>query len=77
MCTKFDLIVSLLLIERAGIQNYPIFRITPSYLTCGFTYSVSRATAWQSVDAVCLCCLTRGSCHWSQISSGYSNGGYQ
>ena len=25
----------------------------------------------------CLCCLTHGSCHWTQISSGYSNGGYR
>ena len=32
MCTKFDLVVSLLLIKRACIQNYPIFRITPTYL---------------------------------------------
>jgi len=23
------------------------------------------------------CCLTHGSCHWTQISSGYSDGGYQ
>ena len=37
MCTKFDVAVSLLLIERAGIQNYPIFRITPSY----FNYKTS------------------------------------
>ena len=43
--------------------------------TCGLTYSVSRAievTAWQSVDSVFLCCLTHGSCHWTQISSGYT-----
>ena len=33
MCTKFDLVVSLLLIKRACIQNYPIFRITPTYRT--------------------------------------------
>ena len=29
------------------------------------TYSMARAidiTAWQSVDAVCLCCLTHGAC---------------
>jgi len=32
VCTKFDLVVSLLLIKRACIQNYPIFRITPTYL---------------------------------------------
>jgi len=46
--------------------------------TRGLTYSLSRAievTAWQSVDAVCLCCLTHGSCHWTQISYGYSDGG--
>ena len=42
MCTKFDLVGSLLLIKRAGIQNYPIFRITPSYLTvcCMCTYDL-------------------------------------
>ena len=31
--------------------------------TLGLTYSVARAidvTAWQFVDAVCLCCLTHG-----------------
>jgi len=36
--------------------------------TCGLTYSVSRArevTAWQSVNAICLCCLTDSSCHWT------------
>jgi len=33
--------------------------------THGLTYSVARATditAWQSVDAVFLCCLTHGAC---------------
>ena len=33
--------------------------------THGLTYSVARAidiTAWQSVDAICLCCLTHGAC---------------
>jgi len=47
--------------------------------TRGLTYSVSGVidvTAWQSDDAVSLCFLTHGSCHWTQISSGYSNGGY-
>jgi len=42
--------------------------------THGITYSVSRVlevTTWQSDDAVSLCCLTHGSCHWTQISSGY------
>jgi len=30
-----------------------------------------------SVDAICHCCLTHGSCHWTQILSfGYSDGGY-
>ena len=46
----------------------------------GLTYSMAIAmevTAWQSVDAICHCCLTPGSCHWTQISSGYSDGGYQ
>ena len=36
-----------------------------------WTYSVARAikvTAWQSVDAFCHCCLTNGSCYWTQIS---------
>ena len=55
--------------------------------THGLTYSVARAidiTAWQSVDTVCLCCLTRGVCvsidnivsevihgvsHWTPTSS--------
>jgi len=48
-------------------------------ITHGLAYSVSRAieiTAWQSVSAVCLYCLTHGSYHWTQISSGYSDGGY-
>jgi len=42
-------------------------------------YSLARmmeVTSWQSFSAVCHCCLTQGSCHWTQISSGYSNGGY-
>ena len=33
--------------------------------THGLTYSVARTihvTTWQSVDAVCLCCLTHGAC---------------
>ena len=33
--------------------------------THGLTYSMARAidiTAWQSVDAICLCCLTHGAC---------------
>jgi len=44
-------------------------------MTRGLTYSVlkaTEATAWQSVDAVCLCCLTHGFCHWTLISSDYS-----
>jgi len=43
------------------------------------TYSLARVvevTSWQSFSAVCHCCLTHGSCHWTQISSGYSDGGY-
>ena len=40
--------------------------------THGLTFSVARVievTAWQSVNAVCHCCLTHGSqCHWTQIS---------
>ena len=40
----------------------------------GLTYPVARAidiTAWQSVDTVCLCCLTHGVCvsHWTPPSS--------
>ena len=41
------------------------------------TYSVARATevtAWQSFNAICHCCLIHGSCHWTLISSGYSDG---
>jgi len=43
-------------------------------LTHGLTYSVARAidiTAWQSVDTVCLCCLTHCVCvrHWIPPSS--------
>ena len=33
-------------------------------------YSVSRVievTAWQSVNAVCHCCLTHSSCHWTHL----------
>ena len=48
-------------------------------ITHGLAYSVSRVievTAWQSVSAVCLYSLTHGSCHWTRISSGYSNWGY-
>jgi len=40
--------------------------------THGLTYSMARAievTIWQSVDAVCRCCLAHGSCHWTLISS--------
>ena len=49
---------------------------TPRGLACSVS-RVIEVTAWQSVDAVCLCCLTHGSCHWTQISSGYSDGGYR
>jgi len=48
--------------------------------THGLTYSVARAievTTWQSVDAICHCCLTHGFCDWNQISFAYSNGGYR
>jgi len=42
--------------------------------THGPTYLVARAidiTEWQSVDTVCLCCLTHGVCvsHWTPPSS--------
>jgi len=48
---------------------------TRTETTRGHACSVSRVvevTTWQSVDAVCLCCLTHGSCHWTQTSSGLS-----
>ena len=48
--------------------------------THGPTYSESRAieeTTWQSVDEVHHWCLTHGSCHWTQMSSGYNDGGYR
>ena len=38
---------------------------TRTETTHGLTYSMARAidiTAWQSVDAICLCCLTHGAC---------------
>ena len=38
---------------------------TRTETTHGLTYSVARVidiTAWQSVDAVCVCCLTYGAC---------------
>ena len=50
---------------------------TRTETTHGLTYSVSRVigvTAWQSVNAFCLRCLTHGSCHWTQIPSGYCDG---
>ena len=59
-------------------QSTSLMATTRTETTHGLTYLVSRVTevtAWQSVDAVCLCCLTHSSCHWTQISSGYSNGG--
>jgi len=40
---------------------------TVTETTHGLTYLVSRATeitAWQSVYAICHCCLTHGSCYW-------------
>ena len=50
--------------ERSPLMNLPI-------------YSVARAievTSWQSVNAICHCCLTHSSCHWTP---GYGDGGYQ
>jgi len=47
--------------------------------THGLIYTMARAievTAWEFVDAVCHCFQTHGSYHWTQISSGYSDGGY-
>ena len=62
-------------------QSTSLTATTRMETTHGLAYSVARAievTAWQSVDAVCLCCLTHGSCHRTQTSSsGFSIGGYQ
>ena len=36
----------------------------------GLTNSVARVievNTWHSVDAVCHCCLTHGSCHWTNL----------
>ena len=48
-------------------EQFPSLMVTTrTETTCGLMYSVSKAievTAWQSDDAVCLCCLTHGSCH--------------
>ena len=57
-----------------------IAMVTTMETTHGLTVSVARAievAAWQSIDAICHCCLTHGSCHWTQISSDYSDGGYR
>jgi len=45
-------------------QSTSLIVTTRAETTCGMAYSVSRAievTAWQSVDAVCLCGLTHSS----------------
>ena len=61
-------------------QSTSSMATTMMEITHGLTYSVARAievTIWQSDNAICHCCLTQGSCHWTQISSGYSDGGYR
>jgi len=53
---------------------------TTTETTYGLTYSVARAigvTAWQSITAVCHCCLTHGYCHWIQDLFWLQEGGYQ
>ena len=71
--------------SRVGVEDMNHEQPTSSTSTTStetthqLTYTVARAievTAWQSVDAVCHGRLTHGSCHWTQISFGYSNGGY-
>jgi len=56
-------------------QSTSLTVTTRTETTHGLTYSVARkieVTTWQSVSAVCLCCLTYSSCHWIPISSDYS-----
>jgi len=46
-------------------QSNSSMATTRTETTRGLTYSVARAldiTAWQSVDAFCLCCLTHSAC---------------
>jgi len=47
-----------------GQSNFAM-ATTRTETTHGLTSSMARAidiTAWQSADAICLCCLTHGSC---------------
>ena len=66
------------LIESSRVQSCPAFTeslnhgqsnsamaTTRMETIHGLIYSMARAidiTAWQSVDAICLCCLTHGAC---------------
>jgi len=46
-------------------QSNSAMATTRTETTHGLTYSRARAidiTTWQSVDAICLCCLTHGAC---------------
>ena len=46
-------------------QSNSTMATTRMETTHGLTYSMARAidiTAWQSVDAIFLCCLTHGAC---------------
>ena len=55
-------------------QSSSLMATTETETTRWLTYSVARVidiTAWQSVDTICLCCLTHGVCvsHWTTTSS--------
>ena len=60
-------------------QSTSLMVITRTESTHGLAYSLARVikmTAWQSIDAVCHCCLTHGS-HveiTGLVSSGYPDG---
>ena len=46
-------------------QSNSVMATTRTETIHGLTYSMARVidiTAWQSVDAICLCCLTRNAC---------------
>jgi len=46
-------------------QSNSMMVTTRMETTHGLTYSMARVidiTVWQSVDAICLCCLTHGAC---------------
>ena len=55
-------------------QSSSLMATTKTETTRWLTYSVARVIdiiAWQSVDTICLCCLTHGVCvsHWTPTSS--------